>query len=342
MSTFCRMAFLLIGSLLAITGQSAMLSVASAHTSALLTGHIYQADQACPQPPQNGDLMALSDAQLQYYGLPTHAVLNENPQEWSSVLAHARHRECGSTPDPQKKIHLPPIRHHSNNTGYTSDAWAGNVAYGNRGTYREAVVDFNIPTVIWTGAPSDAVIWAGVGGDEFQTSPVKLVQAGIESYPYNGGGQFNAAWWEVWPDLSQQYFHFTSLSKGDHIHVYISSNINNDGYDYFLVQDITQNSYNDYTDTASQHFSDSATGECIVERPALSNGNRYPLAEFNPPGKTEQLSSCDIANSSGQYNGIGNWPHYYYTMVNGSKTLAYPGSITNNGLNYPIYWVASS
>jgi hypothetical protein len=338
-----RASLLLIMSLVAFLGQSVMISAASAHTSALLTKQLAQAAQSCPQPPQNVDLMTLSDAQLEYYGLPTHDILNQDPQGWSALLAHAKHRACGSTPDPQKKIHLPPARQHgTGNTGYTAPTWAGNVAYGSRGTYREAVVDFYVPTVVWNGSiDAELSIWAGVGGDTGQTSPAKVVQAGIETQYAPGIGQYNVGWWEVYPGYSQQNF-LGGLNHGDHIHVFVSSNVNNDGYDYFYVQDITQNYYNSYKDTASQDFSDSATGECIVERPSDDNHQPYPLAEFNPPGHTEQLSSCEIANSTGTYKPIGNWPVYYYTMVNGNDTLAYPGPITNGGLNYPVYWVAST
>lgn len=337
-----RAALLLMSSLLVLVGQMSLISVASAHASTPQTGNGQAVGvSACPQPPQNVDLMTLSDAQLQSYGLPPHQILDQDSQEWSYLLAHAKHRNCGSTPDPKKRIHLPPARQSGTaNTGYTSPTWAGNVAYGSRGTYREAVVDFYIPTVVWSSNLSaELSIWAGVGGT---TSPYKLVQAGVETQYAAGIGQYNVGWWEVYPGYSQQNF-LIDLNRGDHIHVFVSSNVNNDGYDYFYVQDITQNYYNTHTDTASQDFSDSATGECIVERPTdLSTNQPYPLAEFNPPGHTEQLSSCEIANSTGYYQPIGNWPVYYYTMVNGSKTLAYPGPITNGGLDYPVYWVASS
>ncbi len=335
-----RTALLLVSSLLVFLAQGTIFSVASAHTSAFLAGDVPQAaSAACPQPPQNVDLMTLSDAQLQLYGLPPHQVLNQDPKEWSYLLAHAHHRDCGSTPDSHKHTQLPHPRQSGIING-TSPNWAGNVAYGSRGTYREAAVDFYIPTLAPVVNDSWVSIWAGVGGDGTQTSPAKVVQAGVVStfYPTY---QVNEGWWEVYPGYDEQIF-LIDLHSGDHIHVYISSNLNNDGYDYFFVQDITQNYYNTHQDTTSQDFSDSATGECIVERPLDDSGQLDPLAEFNPPGHVEQISSCDIANSTGQYQPIGNWPHYSYTMVNGSKTLAYPGSITNGGLNFPVTWAASN
>jgi hypothetical protein len=170
------------------------------------------------------------------------------------------------------------------------------------------------------------------------------VQAGVDSAPSGGGNQSNRAFWEVFPGTNgEQQWSYASILAGDHIHVYISSNNGNDGYDYFLVQDLTRNHYNDNTNYSSSYFSDSATGECILERPINgSTGNPYLLPNFG----TEHLSACDISGP-GAYQGVGLWPHKYYSMTSdgtsSGKLLAYPDNTTsNNGLDFSVYWVVAS
>ncbi|GHO79018.1 hypothetical protein KSD_67890 [Ktedonobacter sp. SOSP1-85] len=112
--------------------------------------------------------------------------------------------------------------------------------------------------------------------------------------------------------------------------MYISSNDSNDGYDYFYIENETVGSYNSYTTYNSSYFSDSATGECIGERPTV-NGNFAVLANFG----TEKLPSCYIGTSS-TIKGIQSWSHDYYEMENTSgNLLATVGSITNT-TDYPI------
>jgi hypothetical protein len=73
------------------SAETVVAAPVSAHTSTIAGSH-------CLQPPHNVDLMTLSDQALRSYGLPTHATLNHNPQQWEKVLAHAKKRICGSFP----------------------------------------------------------------------------------------------------------------------------------------------------------------------------------------------------------------------------------------------------
>ena len=122
--------YLLVSSLLFLIGQLASIPTAYAHTV-----HGQQANNIiCLQPPQNIDLMTLTDAQLDLYGLPAHSILNRDPKQWSARLTHAKHRTCGSYPDPLKRTHHFPS-HRSSTPNVScfncpSTNWAGNVAIG--------------------------------------------------------------------------------------------------------------------------------------------------------------------------------------------------------------------
>jgi hypothetical protein len=302
-------------------------SPVSAHTSAMKAS-------PCLQPPQNVDLTTLSDQALLSYGLPDHATINLNPQQWEKVLTHAKKRICGSFPSKFKITHnVHP------DTGYSAANWAGNVANGSRGTYRAASVEFNVPYISFNNSNAEVGIWAGVGG---VVSSYELVQAGIYTYIYKGN-QYNVSFWQVAPEYNQaQDLPIGSISVGNSIYSYAESNLNNDNKNYFFNENETTGDFNSYT-LANNIFSDSATGECIVERPKV-DGSFTPLLEFNPngdPKDTETLDNCTISTNSGS-NGIGNDPHYYYSMYNGNDLLAYPEPIFGNGYDYLVKWVAST
>lgn len=117
------------------------------------------------------------------------------------------------------------------------------------------------------------------------------------------------------------------IYPGDSIWVAVTSNEQNDGYDYFEVCNNTSNTCANpvfhYGD-----FSDSATGECIGE-------------ELTPPANfgTETLSGCDIVNNAGTGRGVGNWPHVYYYQTVPGGTRVSVGSITN-GEDFPLFYCA--
>jgi hypothetical protein len=153
--------------------------------------------QICSQPPQNINLMALTDSQLSLYGLPLHALIDQNPQYWSNLFAHIKQHVCDTSPASSHRTHqLRPGSRSSASLLYSQN-WAGNVDYGNRGTYRIASVDFYVPKI--TNLYSDVSFWAGVGGDGDFTSPQVLVQAGVDISTTCCSIQYNESWWEVYP-----------------------------------------------------------------------------------------------------------------------------------------------
>jgi len=124
---------------------------------------------SCLQPPQNVDLITLSDATLQSYGLPPHAMINENPTFWAQNLAHAKHRTCsiGSSKVKTKYSHhfIPSKTSSLHPNWSSSQVWADNEATAGRGTYRAATIEFNVPYISLSNPNAAVSVWAGVGGD---------------------------------------------------------------------------------------------------------------------------------------------------------------------------------
>lgn len=194
-------------------------------------------------------------------------------------------------------------------------------------------------------------MWAGVGGDENVTNPAVVVQAGISASVQNGA-QFNESWWEVFPDSGaqhQQDLPLARLAVGDDIYVAVTSNLNNDGYDYFFIENITVDSYNSCTlpttgnvsDTCNSPGgaslnSDSASGECIVERPSYNNSPLH-LAQYQgigQPTDTLLVSYCTVNGSA-----IGTINHHDDTMTgSGGNVISKPGPITGNGYEFTCVW----
>lgn len=320
--------FLVIGLCTLVFAQPSALAANS--SKALPQG---SGSQTCAQPPQNVDLMTLSDAQLRLYGLPQHNALDNNPAQWSVVLAHAKYHYCTSSPGvnaaaEENSPAAPDV------TESFSSSWAGNVATGARGTYRLAEVTFKVPTVS-SPHSSNAAFWAGVGGAV--SSPFGLVQAGVTVSVSSSGAQTNQAWWEIVGTPANplpQYFSF-AVHTGDTIMAYVDSNLDNDGYNTFFVDDETTGGYGSPTNPPT-YFSDSATGECIAEKHTSP-----PLSDFG----TVDLDSCILGTSSTATQGIGDWPHFYYACTsNGTSTgtkLISVGSITNSE-DYAVIWRAAS
>ena len=127
------------------------------------------------------------------------------------------------------------------------------------------------------------------------------------------------------------------LNTGDKVYAFIDSNDNNNGKDYFYLDNVSANCYNSHTETNHSYFSDSATGECIAERTGNNSGGYYYLPDFN----TEQFSGCTIDTNT-DVEPIGYWTHVYHTMTSDGTSsgtvLAYPGALTNGGYDFPVYW----
>lgn len=300
----------------------------------------------CLQPPKNVDLAKLSDAQLQAYGLPTHRVIDEQPQTWSRLFSHGLRRTCGTFPDTKHSTHTlssPNANHCGGTPGdmCPNQIWAGNEDLGSRGTYREAETEFTVPNISSSPLGDDVFIWAGVGGNQKVTSPVTLVQAGVLAED-DIGGQYNESFWEVVPGYTIQNLPLCRLSSGDTIYVYVSSNPDNNGQDYFYMQNESANCYNSYSLGGSKNFSDSATGECIVERDEQGND----LANFGTL-TFGHSDGCEMFDNSTQVlNGIGNFPHNYFQIYSDPSNLntlmASVGSIYNNGYDFNVYWKKGS
>ncbi len=348
----------LIGGFLLFFGQIANVPIASAH---VFVSHaqtkLTTANSSCSQPSQNVDWMKQSDAQLETYGLPNSAAISENPKLWSRIFAHIKHHSCGSVPN--KTTHLlqnnttcPPG---NNSHCHVSENFAGNEATAGTGTYKEADVEFNVPTIPTSPSNAQVAVWAGVGGNSLYAQYPSLVQAGvITSVKY--GGQYNESFWEVVPprgvtppggDGPQSLPLANGLHAGDDIIVVVHSNSTSyPNQDAFFIDNVTTGDYNSnhFVNTTNTSWnSDSATAECIVER--LYNagtGTLYPLANFG----TERLSSCEAEkNDSSMSYSIGSLPHIYdqiYSDLQGSKLLATVGPISSDGYNYSVTWLASS
>ena len=296
-------------------------------------------EKECVQPPQNVNLMTLSDAELSLYGLPTHQTLDRNPQRWSEQLSRAKYRTCGTYSGKIHHQYKPTKPSPVSNSTYevNSDNWAGNVDTGNRGTYREAEATFTIPNEApgesanmgaGASADDDASFWAGVGGDSFETSPAVVVQAGVDTQ-WTGFSQYNISWWEVYPGLTEQDLPLCNLATGSSVYVYITSNLNNEGYNYFYIENNSSLCYNSHVDRTA--FSDSATGECIAERPTQSGGGYYGLADFG----SVRFTGCYINSTP-----INSLPHIYHNLVSRQTgdTLATVGPVASNNTDYSVYW----
>jgi hypothetical protein len=305
----------------------------SVGTSVSLRSLRNQGEQQCIQPPQHLNLQTLSDAQLSLYGLPPRNIWESAPAFWSFQVAHYQHRTCGPAPAALDYRLRPAV------TGYPQN-WAGNWAYGNRGTYRQAWVTFTVPRVSGQVDLSSAGFWAGVGGQSLVVGGTYgLVQAGvvIQVKQSSSGGVwlYNEAFWEFvsnGPGSNTAQPIALAIYPGDSIEVFVSSNFQNDGYDYIQLCNNTRGTCSNPVYVYGD-FSDSASGECIGEEPGLSPAN------FG----TEELSGCYIENNSGTLQGVGDWPHNYSYISNssGTSTLVAVGSIDSSGADFPLFYCST-
>jgi len=317
---------------------------ASAQTIPSLASIALQGEQACLQPPQQINLALLTDQQLASYGLPLHAAIAKNPQQWAYNVAHMKHRACGTSTSQNDH----PARKFTNcavGASCVSNTWSGNEAGAAPGTFRTAEVSFVIPTIQTSDKSAAVAIWAGIGGDTTFASNNVLVQAGVDISVDSAGHQFDQSFWEVEPDQgTAQNLPLQRLAPGDQVYVEADSNYAYSGYNYFYIENSTVGDYNSHTDVSTS-FSHSSTAECIVERPSV-NGTPTHLANFNKVS----FNGCDFTlvpgDGTAQVEGVGNIPHSFYTMFNTSvtpnKQLDSVGSIDSSGENYDINWLASS
>src|SRR5205814_2221016 len=108
------------------------------------------------------------------------------------------------------------------------------------------------------------------------------------------------------------------------------------GYDGFLVQDLTQGTPPALHYEHAAAFSDSATAECIVERPVI-NGSNALLANF---GQVNITGCGAYTNSQNPYAmaPIGNFAPCQLNMTDEHNTaLASTDTLTNGG-DFMVTW----
>ncbi|MGH7866674.1 MAG: hypothetical protein ACREP9_03335, partial [Candidatus Dormibacteraceae bacterium] len=262
-------------------------AVASAHTSGTSSPVI-----PCKQPPPGIDWSQQSDAVLMSYGLPTHAMIGNDPKKWAN-FAHLGKHTCDSKPNKNNKH-----SHPSANTT-SQPAWSGWWATNyTRGYFTEADSNFYVPTVKSCGGntQTNASDWVGVGGVD--TSPEVLVHAGVavESDYNDITGQCDTTvtpWYEVAPNESQQDWRISGVNQNTYMYALISSNEGGDGYDYFFVGVVNGNYASTY-DYSSSDLSDSEFGECILERNANQYGITKDLMDFSP----DTFENCELTGGS--------------------------------------------
>ena len=317
---------------------------ASAQTGPSLASLAQQGEQTCLQPPQHMHLSTLTDQQLVSYGLPIHAIIAKNPQQWAKNFAHLKHRTCSSSATTTTHRALK-FTNCALGTMCHSNTWSGNEAGDNPGTFRTAEVSFVVPTIQTSDKNSAVSIWAGIGGDTTFTGNSVLVQVGVVSSVNSAGQQVNESFWEVEPTQgAAQALPLQSLAAGDQVYGEADSNDAFSGYNYFYIEDDTVGDYTSHVDAATP-FSHSSTAECIVERPTVS-GKPTDLANFT----TVSFTGCDftrfLSDGTSDVQGVGNIPHSYYTMfdtgVTPNKQLDGVGPIDSTGENYTITWSAYS
>ena len=239
-----------------------------------------------------------------------------------------------------------PMTVHAN--ALTSNGWAGYEARGTRGTYTEVNTYFIVPALAPIVGTSVA-IWAGVGSRIGATYPRELVQAGIAAFvDASTGIQVNKAFWEVYGDgttNTEQYFPQSVLSvqTGDLIWVYVTSNLDNSGQDYFIVEDTTTGKSASTTLKDIHAITDGTAAECIAEDHLnVLTLSPKPLANFG----TILFSSCRVYGQSKPHQGwlsIGNEQYNKLDMVRGSTTLAttselLSGTYPGDGNSFTITW----
>ena len=196
-------------------------------------------------------------------------------------------------------------------------------------------MQFTVPTLTATQGIADTSVseWVGVG--DGLTSPIELVQAGVSSDIDPAGHQTNYAFWEVvggGVSIAAQALNL-SVEAGDQIWVYVSSNTDSDGYDGFLIKDLTQGTSQIAYQLDPNAFSDSSSAECIIERPSVNTGPR-PLARFG----VISVTGCSAhTNDQPGMVAIGHFTHDLIDMVKDGVTLAHTGPLTN-GSDFNTLW----
>ncbi len=323
----------------------------------------------CTQFTPGLNLRTLSDRQLMSLGLPTHVVLDTNLAYWHTYSARMPKHVCAKAR--RSNIQL---RHTLTQTGSPqapgdgcnkqpgtlcqSSHWAGKVrvssdGQGDRGIYQQSILDFNMPSMNTNDSQAAVGVWTGLGGlSSVAGTSQGLVQAGADRLAF--GNTPYLSWIEALNsdghDTGTINLPLCGLTAGDHVEVYVESNLNGSGYDYFLINNYTENCSNScflHTNNANIHDtcgasggtfynSDSATGECIVERISLGN-SLLDMGEFNPPGHRLTVWNCAVNGTN-----MGQQSYQTIIIVNASgKHLVDAGNLSPSGDSFTFYWDGS-
>lgn len=324
-----------------------------------------ESESVCPQPPANTDLTKLSDSQLALLGLPPHPRTSTRLAWWQNVLGHARHRDCTASGGTRHQTRPTIQSLTSQFNGYVnSNIWAGVVDTGSG--YQAVAGSWQQPHIqpYTADHASDAYLWVGVGG-AYGIVPNSgiLVQAGTESYYWFDSD--TQAWTTSYDDFVEVFDDSTgndwqirtSIANqnpyGDTMSVYVSSNYDFPGYNYFLIQDTRTSTF-----YSCSYYSCPCTLACPSLSPAyapLSNGSSTEwilergandaLARFTTnctASPTCITLGSDYVERNNQQINIGVDPETAVSMydynVNPVVELAFPGPVHNNNF-FNDYWL---
>jgi hypothetical protein len=240
--------------------------------------------------------------------------------------------------------------------------WSGYIATSAQATFTEVNMYFTVPTLTATpGKDTSVAIWDGVGGAKASTW--ELVQAGIMAEIDSNGTlvtPYEAVWEVINSDPNLQngksvvatpmlLDNGTTMyvQPGDQIWVYVGSgnSDHNNGYDGFLVEDLTQGTSAVHYEYDPNRFSDGGSAECIVERPTSTDpqtqraGPTDFLANFGP--NPIKITGCGVyTNSQPQYAmvPIGNFSPIQINMVDRNLIPLASTSDLRNGADFDVTW----
>jgi hypothetical protein len=211
----------------------------------------------------------------------------------------------------------------------TSYNWSGYIAQGAYRGYTAVYGQWNVPTVVAceSNTTTYSSFWVGLDGDESQD----LVQDGTEHDCTDYWGVFNFISYSAWEELlpNQPYSQNVSLSPnggdsfwalawvGDANRQYDP----NGGYAWFNMWDLTQKQGVLLGMPLNGTHFYGYTGEWIMERPYLSNGQYAQLSDYG----IALMSNPEVLTSSF------NWT--YFSNVSNTQMWMYNGNLSGNDNN---------
>jgi Peptidase A4 family len=204
------------------------------------------------------------------------------------------------------------------------DAWAGYLTIGEN--YTGVNTLFTVPTLTPTeGITTSVSAWAGLQGDKH------LVQAGIwSSIDPTNGKLTEETWWEITGPTDPGPTNMgLAVNPGDEIQVYVGSNAENDGFDGFMVANLTQGTSQTHYEYDPNNFAgDNSFASCVVERQGGI------IANFG----TLHMTGCTVHVNGGQGMApIESVPSGGENMVGGDTPLVSTSPLTN-GADFDLTW----